>query len=101
MEVSVRCDKLPQPFSLQVEPTSTIGALLDQICGKIDLDAAFKDAIIVKRGFPPRPATLTKEQTLQEAGFSAREKLIVSVDDEMVEKLRAERDANMDPVEAQ
>jgi len=41
------------------------------------------------------------EQTLIEAGFTAREKLIVGVDDEILAKLKAERDANMDPLEAE
>jgi len=55
--------------------------------------------LIIKRGFPPRPATFDNAQTLQEARFSPREKLIVSVDEEMLEKLKAERDADMDPLE--
>ena len=38
--------------------------------------------------------------SLLEAGFNPkRDKLIVSVDDEMVEKIRAESQADMDPVE--
>ena len=49
---------------------------------------------------PPRPSELNPDHTLQEAGFSAREKLIVSVDDERAEKLRAEHFANLDPVAA-
>ena len=63
---------------------------MDQICDKIELQACFKDALVIKKGFPPRPTEVNKAQTLQEAGFSPREKLIVSVDDEKVEKLRAE-----------
>ena len=75
---------------MQIAPTSTVGELLDKICGHLEVEPAFKDALNVKRGFPPKPVELLKEQTLQEAGFSAREKLIVQVDDEMVEKLKAE-----------
>ena len=38
--------------------------------------------------------------SLLEAGFNPkRDKLIVSVDDEMVEKIRAQSQADMDPVE--
>ena len=84
MEVSVRCDKVPQPFTLSaLDPSSSIESLFDLICKAIELEVYCKNAITVKRGFPPRPAQLDLTQSLQEAGFSMREKLIVGVDEEM------------------
>ena len=97
----MRCDKLPQPFTVEAELGSSVDELLDKICANLKLETYAKDALVIKRGFPPRPTELNKARSLEESGFSAREKLIVSVDDEMVEKLRAEHFANVaaqDPV---
>ena len=101
MNINVRCDKLPQPFNLEIDPSSSVEALLDQICDQIKLERNFKDALLLKKGFPPRPMQVQKEVTLIDAGLGPqREKLIVSIDDEMVEKMKAEELANMDPEEA-
>jgi len=78
-----------------------VDELLIQICLQIKVEAYAKGAIIIKRGFPPRPVELNPDSTLQEAGFAAREKLIVNVDEEMAEKLRAEYFANLDPIAAE
>ena len=59
-QVSVRCDKLPKPFTVSMASSGTVDALLEQICTKIEVQAAFKDALIIKKGFPPRPAELVK-----------------------------------------
>ena len=98
MEVSVRYDKHPQPFTLRLDGSVTVEELLSQICKQIQLETYCMEALVVKRGFPPRPVELVKEQTLSQAAFSAREKLVVSLEDEMAEKLRAEHYANMTPL---
>ena len=101
MEISVRSDKVPNPFNIPMESSSTVSELLEQICARIEVDIEFKDALLIKRGFPPRPVQLVMEQTLSEAGFTVREKLIVSVDEEMLTRLKAEKEANMDPLEVE
>ena len=94
MDINIRCDRLPQPFNLNLEPSTTIDALLDQICEQIELDKGNKDALIIKKGFPPKPVEAQKEQSLVDAGLGPqREKLIVSVDEEMVAKKQAEIEA--------
>jgi len=47
-----------------------------------------KPAISVKMGFPPKPVPMELNTLLSEAGFGPRTKVIIEVNDEMLQTLK-------------
>ena len=73
-----------------MDDDATFDALLTKIAPEIDLIEAHKPAIILKMGFPPKEIPINPDNLLRDANFGNRERIIVEVNQEMLEKMMVE-----------
>ena len=87
MEIQCRSDRKTQPFTIKLENFATFNDLFSKVIPEIDLIDSYKPAIVLKMGFPPKPIKAEPEQLLRDAGFGNRERVVVEVNQEMLQQL--------------
>ena len=75
---------------VKLDNFATFDALLTKVMPEIDLIQEYKPVISIKMGFPPKPVPMELDTLLRDVGFDTRTKVIIEVNQEMLQKMMEE-----------